>query len=369
MNKTITCFTLLICFFFWQKPTIAQNLSIDFIPPESFCSLDGINCTAAVSIPFSLSAEDSEGIEVAHEVSINGAIPEEDSYGTLSGVYPGYIISGDYPIGQHAFVVTAIQGMDTLVADLDFSVVDCVAPTVECVNGITVILYPVATGGCEAKIPITDFLVSTNFDCAEPLNFAIYEVSQISSGINPLQEPMDSVLFNCDLGETLILELYVWDNAFNPYSVQPDGSIGGVNYNYCTTYALLESFISNCCYVEPMPDLIITVKTDAGVGIEDVELQIFGESFFDYFTDENGEFEGYHQSVGPITITPHMDVLPTNGISTLDQILIQKHILGVQTFDSPYKMIAADVNNSTTISMADVIQLRKLTLGDVFRFF
>ncbi len=54
---------------------------------------------------------------------------------------------------------------------------------------------------------------------------------------------------------------------------------------------------------------------------------------------------------------------PINGVSTLDLIFIQKHILDIQLLDSPYKMIAADVNNSQNISTLDLINLRKVVLG------
>lgn len=52
-----------------------------------------------------------------------------------------------------------------------------------------------------------------------------------------------------------------------------------------------------------------------------------------------------------------------NGVSTLDLIHIQRHILGIEQFDSPYKMIAADVDKSKSISVIDMLHLRKLILG------
>jgi hypothetical protein len=52
-----------------------------------------------------------------------------------------------------------------------------------------------------------------------------------------------------------------------------------------------------------------------------------------------------------------------NGVSTLDLILIQQHILGEQLFDSPYNIIAADANKDQGLSAADIIQLRTLVLG------
>jgi len=52
-----------------------------------------------------------------------------------------------------------------------------------------------------------------------------------------------------------------------------------------------------------------------------------------------------------------------NGVSTLDLIQIQKHLLGIEALDSPYKMIAADANRSNTVSVIDLLELRKLILG------
>jgi hypothetical protein len=54
---------------------------------------------------------------------------------------------------------------------------------------------------------------------------------------------------------------------------------------------------------------------------------------------------------------------PLNGVSTFDLVLINKHILGIESLDSPYKMIAADANKSNTISTTDIVELRKLILG------
>lgn len=52
-----------------------------------------------------------------------------------------------------------------------------------------------------------------------------------------------------------------------------------------------------------------------------------------------------------------------NGVSTYDIVKITKHILNVQVFTSSYQYIAADVNNSGTVSTADIIKIKKLILG------
>jgi hypothetical protein len=47
---------------------------------------------------------------------------------------------------------------------------------------------------------------------------------------------------------------------------------------------------------------------------------------------------------------------------------MSKHILATQLLDSPYKLIAADVNRSGTVTTFDMIQLRKLILNLITEF-
>jgi hypothetical protein len=52
-----------------------------------------------------------------------------------------------------------------------------------------------------------------------------------------------------------------------------------------------------------------------------------------------------------------------NGVSTFDLVLMSKHILSIDTLDSPFKIIAADANRSGSVTSFDIVQLRKLILG------
>ena len=109
------------------------------------------------------------------------------------------------------------------------------------------------------------------------------------------------------------------------------------------------------------------IKTEAFDEIEGVMTQLMSDAP-DYpvfnMTNENGEyaFEGVlHFSDYEVSGTKNDDYI--NGVSTLDLLFIQKHVLGQQSFDSPYKMIAADINNDKEITALDLIELRKLILG------
>jgi trimeric autotransporter adhesin len=52
-----------------------------------------------------------------------------------------------------------------------------------------------------------------------------------------------------------------------------------------------------------------------------------------------------------------------NGVSTIDLVMIQRHILGLQALNSPYKLIAADANNDGKVTASDLTEIRKLILG------
>jgi hypothetical protein len=82
-------------------------------------------------------------------------------------------------------------------------------------------------------------------------------------------------------------------------------------------------------------------------------------------TDNAGNF--IFANVLPVgadyVLAPEKDDNPLNGVTTYDLVLISKHILGLEPFDSPYKMIAADANKSGSITTFDIVEFRKLILG------
>jgi hypothetical protein len=57
-----------------------------------------------------------------------------------------------------------------------------------------------------------------------------------------------------------------------------------------------------------------------------------------------------------------------NGVSTKDIVKIQRHILGIELFNNPYKLIAADVNKTGSITASDISELRRLILGIQTKF-
>jgi hypothetical protein len=53
----------------------------------------------------------------------------------------------------------------------------------------------------------------------------------------------------------------------------------------------------------------------------------------------------------------------SGSVSTYDIALISKHILGIEALNSPYKIIAADVDKSNEVDAADILALRRFILN------
>ena len=106
------------------------------------------------------------------------------------------------------------------------------------------------------------------------------------------------------------------------------------------------------------------IYTEKEIAVEDVEVQLEGAYTEVQVTEEDGAFAFPLMATGNnYRVSPFKDNDPLNGISTLDLVLIQRNILGIELLDSPYKLIAADVDNSGNVNGIDLVELRKLILG------
>ena len=81
-------------------------------------------------------------------------------------------------------------------------------------------------------------------------------------------------------------------------------------------------------------------------------------------TGVNGQYAFDNNAMGlSYTLEASKNDNHLNGVSTLDLVLIQKHILGLDQLDSGFKVIAADINNDANVSAIDLVELRKVILG------
>ena len=105
---------------------------------------------------------------------------------------------------------------------------------------------------------------------------------------------------------------------------------------------------------------VTTVKDD---DIADVQVYLDGSNSME-MTDNAGSYDfGTMPTGGEYMLVPKKIDDYLNGVSTVDLIQIQRHLLGIEVLDSPYKILAADINNSQSVTGIDIVELRKLILG------
>lgn len=120
-------------------------------------------------------------------------------------------------------------------------------------------------------------------------------------------------------------------------------------------------------YQQPIPptnSISGSVQTFWGAPMAGVQVAISG-SVTDTITTDNSGLYNFPElpTGGTYVITPFRDGNDINGLSTFDLVLFSKHILGIDPLNSPWKIIAIDVNKSNSATTFDIVETRKLLLG------
>lgn len=140
------------------------------------------------------------------------------------------------------------------------------------------------------------------------------------------------------------------------------------NKAYCTSVLSLQDNNDVCPNSTITANLGGRISTELGEIVDSVnvalKIGVLEIKSKNTLNDEKGEYlfkDLDEQEV--YEIIPSKDVNWINGISTLDLVLIQRHILDIESLKSPYLIIAADANNDGKVTASDLTILRKLILG------
>jgi hypothetical protein len=230
---------------------------------------------------------------------------------------------------------------------IDFTVADIKAPAPVCVQNLTASFMPDGQGGCMAVIQAKDVFqdVNRNWDSEECSPSVVATIAKVTNGVAGTKA--SSLTLTGADKDGVVARVYLTDAAGNE--------------NYCTVNIFLED---NVCQPAASATIAGAIQTESKVTVEGVQVNLSGQSQKNFATGVNGNYVFSNLTKGmDYTVTPSLNKGFLNGVSTYDLILISKHILGNQPLNTPYKLIAADVNNSKSITTLDMIQLRKLILN------
>ena len=117
------------------------------------------------------------------------------------------------------------------------------------------------------------------------------------------------------------------------------------------------------CATSTTASVAVEIKTELDKSVEGVMLKLDGNTNSQSYTPPSGLFSflGLTPNAN-YTVTPELNSDQLNGVTTYDLVLISKHILNIQPFNTPYKWIAADINKSGTVTTFDMVELRKMIL-------
>ena len=163
----------------------------------------------------------------------------------------------------------------------------------------------------------------------------------------------ENITFDCvSLGDQ---DVDLWVSV-----VGPDGNL---IQTYCSSFINVQDNNNACQGQKDVVDVTGNIFTEELEQVENIEVILDGSPLSE-MTDTDGLYAFNDMPTGgDYVINPYSNYNPLQGVNTLDLLEIQRHILGLGSLDSEYKIIAADANKDGSISGQDLLELRKLILG------
>ena len=244
--------------------------------------------------------------------------------------------SSDLPAGEagpgtYTATYTVSDGCGNYSYDvITITVVDAKKPTPYLTDEL---VTEIMQTGMTQAINVNDFDIGSFDNCSGV-------VLSFSPDVNDTERT-----FTCDEIGNNTLEVWVTDEAGNQ--------------DFATVTMTVQDNMGVCAPEQLAVAGALATQNDEG--IEDAVIDING-GLFNQVTDATGSFDFNLDAGGDYSVVPSLDAEADNGVTTYDIVLVTRHILGIAPFTSPYQMIAADANNTNTVTTLDAVAIRKVIL-------
>lgn len=321
------------------------DTSVPFFSCPSSLSFNanGIDCEKEVDFQVGVSSSCNSTFEISWTI-------DEFSDGSVDYEGTGLSIDGVYPVGIHTaeFSGYNLCGGSSSSCEFTFEVIGDRPPLPICLATVT---WSIGSNG-STEIWASDFDLKSEGGCGlDELTFSFVEPG--AQGFPKLAETYDCSDIPTGTSSTLPIRVYVVDE---------DG-----RYSSCTSILDLQDTQDVC--LDTGSKAIVTggILTEKLEPLNQVMVELYdmkNEMMMMNMTNSNGSFEFSELEIdNEYLIDPSHNYNHLNGVSTLDLVMLQRHILGLSKLESPYKIIAGDVDNSGGLNVLDLVHLRKLILG------
>ena len=321
-----------------QTLKIVDNIApvLSFVGETEFCVDD--NCvTGPASLPIDIDENCTSDLDISWVLDAFDDDVFDGEFDTVGGGQ----FNGAAPLGTHRLRYTVEDGCGNAASyDITFEIKDCKAPVAYCNGGVIIDLMD--TNPPMVQIWANDLDAGSFDNCGGEVT--------VSFSSNPLDTGM---VFTCN---------QLGPNQVDVYFIDENG-----NFDYCSTQVIIQdNLLTNNgtpCVAAVVPVIAGTILTEMGEGLQGAMLELNGNNNVPVTTNESGVFTFNEVELDhDYSINSMHDVDHDNGVTTFDLTLIKSHILSINLLDSPYKMIAADANNSQSITTSDIVALRRLIL-------
>lgn len=265
--------------------------------------------------------------------------------------------SGIYPIGTHRVQWTFEDKCGNIkTCDQLFDIVNCKAPTPYLLNGLAVDLMPQDANG-DGKIDggmvqlwAKDFDNGSSHPCGYKVLLSFTPDVTVTSQT-----------FTCANKGRNNVRIYA--SIITPQ--------GDTIRSFANTFVDIQDNMKACPNTGNLDRAVVkgNVMTETQEGLSNATMVLESTEQMLQATNFEGQFIFPDMPLGgsyKLSGLKNDDYL--NGVSTLDLVYIQRHILGIEKIKSPYLMIAADINNDKKITASDLVELRKMILGSNDKF-
>ena len=232
-------------------------------------------------------------------------------------------------------------------------VVDSKSPSIICADVNAELMQDPWVGG-SIKVWATDLMASPLADNCTPFNYLqqrlVIEKDVASNGSYP-SVLSSSVTFTCaEAGLSVPVRLWTKDEAGNA--------------NYCLAKVKVQDNI-NICTNPSGAGVYGSIRTENQDNIAGVNLSVTmnNANAGTALTTASGVYNINNLiQRNNYAVRANRDDLPLNGVTTFDIALMSRHILGIESLTSPYKIISADVNRDGEVSALDLLHTRRMIL-------